>query len=111
MKIAAALSASGIRALSRELVGRLNDAGGSILQAQPGRLFFPKHTHELSAVEGDAPGGLSADYMVLAARLNSRTTRVDVPDLLAVLLRAVEAEITRARIVEARLIEALERRV
>lgn len=46
--------------------------------------------------------------MELAARLN-RCEKLDgTPDLLAVLLRTVEAEITRARLVEARLIEAME---
>jgi hypothetical protein len=109
MKIAPGLSATAIRALSRHLAERLDDADDGVRQTQPGRLFFPKRTHELTPVEGDAPDGLSADYIALAARLNGRTTTQRDPDLLAVLLRTVEAEITRARVTEARLIEAMER--
>ena len=111
MKIAPTLSAAAIRALSRELASRLNNAEAGVLQAHPGRLFFPKRTHELSLVDGDAPDGLSADYLALAARLNNSSGRVDIPDVLAVFRRTVEAEITRARIVEARLIEAMDRSV
>lgn len=109
MKIAPGLSATAIRALSRHLAERLNDVDGSVRQAQPGRLFFPKRIHELRPAEGDAPDGLSTDYMELAGRLNSGMTVAGNPDLLAVLLQTVEAEITRARITEARLIEAMER--
>ena len=109
MKIAHGLSATAIRALSRHLAERAGDADGSVLQRQPGRLFFPKRTHELSRVEGDAPDGLSTDYLALAARLNRRTTVTGTADLLAVLLHTVEAEITRARLTEAYLIEAMER--
>jgi hypothetical protein len=109
MKIAPGLSVAAIRALARHLAERLDDAEGSAHRARSGRLFFPKRTHELSPVEGEAPDGLSADYMALAGRLNSRTMPSGTPDLLAVLLRTVEAEITLARIIEARLIEAMGR--
>jgi hypothetical protein len=109
MKTAPGLSVAAIRALSRHLAEQLDDADGSVRRAQSRRLFFPKRTHELSPVEGDAPDGLSADYVALAGRLNNRTTPAGTPDLLAVLLLTVEAEITRARIIEARLIEAMGR--
>lgn len=109
MKTAPGLSVAAIRALARELAERLSDAGGSVLQTQPGRLFFPKRTHELTPADGDTPDGLGADYVALAARLNSRTTPLGTPDLLAVLLCTVETEITRARITEAYLIEAMGR--
>ena len=109
MKTAPGLSVAAIRALAQHVAERLNDTGGSILQTQPGRLFFPKRIHELAAGEGDVPDGLSADYVALAARLNSRTPPLGAPDLLAVLLRTVEAEITRARITEACLIGAMVR--
>ena len=109
MKIAPGLSAAAIRALSRHLAERLDDAGGSVRATQPGRLFFPKRIHELSPVDGDAPDGLSAGYLALAARLNGAATPAGTQDLLAVLLRTVEAQITRARITEGCLIEAMER--
>jgi hypothetical protein len=108
MKITPGLSPAAIRALSRILAERLNDADRNVLRSQPGRLFFPKHLHELSHLEGNAPDGFSADYVALAARCNSRASPGGTPDLLAVLLRTVEAAITRARIVEARLIEAMD---
>ena len=108
MKIVSGFSATAIRALSRHLAERLDDADRNVLRRQPGRLFFPKRTHELSRVEGDAPDGLSADYLALATYLNRRTTVTGTPDLLEVLLRTVGAEITRARITEACLVEAME---
>ena len=108
MKITPGLSVAAIRALSRVLAEQLNDADGNVLRLQPGRLFFPKHLHELSHLEGNAPDGISADYVALAARCNSRASPGGMPDLLAVLLHTVQAEITRARIVEARLIEAMD---
>ena len=80
-----------------------------MLQTQPGRLFFPKRTHELSAGESDAPDGRGAEYVAPVARLNSRAMPIGAPDLLAMLLRTMEAEITRARVTEARLIKALGR--
>lgn len=108
MKVAPGLSAAAIRALARDLADRLNVAHPDILNTQPGRLFFPKRTHELSPVDGEAPDGLSPAYVELAARLNRPDVSDGTPDLLGVLLRAVEAEITRARIVEGRLIEAMD---
>jgi len=108
MKTTPGLSVAAIRALSRVLADQLNDADASVLRSQPGRLFFPKHIHELSQLEGNAPDGLGADYLALAARLNRRASPGGTPDLLAVLLHTVEAEITRARIVEAHLIEAMD---
>jgi hypothetical protein len=108
MKVNPNLSAMAIRALAWELADRLNGAPADILRTQPGRLLFPKRTHELGPTDGDAPDGLGANYMELAARLNRCEKLSGTPDLLAVLLRTVEAEITRARLVEARLIEAME---
>jgi hypothetical protein len=109
MKTAPGLSVAAIRALARHLAERLDDTGEGVGRAQPGRRFFPKRTHELSPVDGDAPDGLGASYMALAARLNSHMAPGGTQDLLAVLLHTVEAEITRARILEARLIDAMER--
>jgi len=109
VRTAPALSAAAIRALSRDLAERLQASGGRTLRAQPGRLFFPKRTHALTPIEGEAPDGLSADYVALIARLNARSAPSGRADLLAVLLRTVEAEIARARVLETRLIEAMDR--
>jgi hypothetical protein len=84
MKTAPGLSVAAIRALARHLAERLDDTGGGVGRAQPGRRFFPKRTHELSPVDGDAPDGLSANYVALAARLNGRSALPGTPDLLAV---------------------------
>jgi hypothetical protein len=106
MKTALALSAVAIRAFSRDLAERI---GAVSVQAQPGRMFFPKRIHEVGPAEGDVPDGLAADYITLAGRLNGRKSQVGAPDLLAVFLHAVEGEITRARATEARLLEAMGR--
>jgi hypothetical protein len=53
--------------------------------------------------------GLSTDYLTLAARLNSMGRSSELPDLLAVLMHTVEAEISRARVVEGQLIDEIGR--
>jgi hypothetical protein len=109
MKTAPGLSATAIRALAHELATRLSEAHERTLRSQPGRIFFPKRIHELNLVDGEAPDGLSPDYLALAARLNGAMVPTGRQDLVDVFLHTVEVEITRARLLEARLIEALER--
>ena len=109
MKHPPALSLMAIRALSQDLVSRVSAISGDKSWKQPGRKFFPKYTHELGVADGESPSGLSVDYIISAARLNGRVVHIATGDLLTVLMRAVEFEITRARILEARLIETMDR--
>jgi hypothetical protein len=111
MKTAPGLSAAAIRAVARELSHRLNDRYEGALRAQPGRVLFPKRMHQLSSVDGEAPDGLSIDYVALALQLNNAAKPAGTQDLLDVLLRAVQAKIGCARLLEARLIEAMDREV
>jgi hypothetical protein len=74
-------------------------------------VFFPKRIHELSSVDNEAPDGLSIDYLVLALHLNNAAKPGGTPDLLDVLLSTVQVQIGHARLLEARLIEAMDREV
>jgi hypothetical protein len=110
MRTIPALSGAAIRAFSRHLAEQLANTDLAALQAQPGRVFFPKRIHELGIGEGETPDGLSMNYLTLAAQLNRQAqSRKSGSDLLALLLRAVEMEITRARLAEGRLLQALDR--
>jgi hypothetical protein len=59
MKIGPTHSLTAIRVLCRDLAARLNDHPGRAIELRPVQQFFPKRLHELTPVEGDAPGGLS----------------------------------------------------
>ena len=106
MKTAPGLSVAAIRALAGDLADRLDSTDGGVLPTQPGRLFFPKQTHELSSVNAEAPDGLSGLCGARPPLQQPDDARLGA-GLLSLLLRTVETEITRARTLEARLIEAM----
>jgi hypothetical protein len=77
--------------------------------AQPGRIFFPKHVHELGPLEGEAPNGLSIEYVRLALAKNRRLSNslsVDAP--VTTLAVHVSEQIGQAVLLERRLLERLQ---
>jgi len=78
------------------------------VESQPGRLFFPKHVHELESVEPDAPDGLSVDYLRIAVARNESVWKGRIVDSAVTTLAAhISQQISRAVLLERHLVERL----
>jgi len=90
--------------VAQELVERY----AAELAAQPGRLFFPKNVHELGDLEPEAPDGLSTAYVRMAIAKNKTVaTAADVDSAVTMLAFHVATQISRAVLLERRLLERL----
>jgi hypothetical protein len=90
--------------ICKELDGQYFDE----VRLQPGRLFFPKRVHELASLEGEAPNGLTLEYIRLAVAKNEAVWKGTPVDTAVTTLAAqVSQQICRAALIERQLIERL----
>ena len=78
------------------------------VEAQPGRLFFPKHVHELSGLEPEAPDGLSLEHIRIAVARNEAAWQDATVDTAVTTLAVhVSRQIGRAALLERQILEKL----
>jgi hypothetical protein len=97
-----------LRQFAAVICKELDDRYSAEVEAQPGRLLFPKRVHDLGSLEPATPDGLSLAYIRLAAAKNEvawNDTKVEgaVPTLAF----HVSQQIGRAALLERRLVEKL----
>lgn len=76
--------------------------------SQPGRLFFPKHVHQLESAEPETPDGVSLDYIRLAVAKNEAVWKETTVDTAVVILAShISYEIGWAALLERHIAERL----
>ena len=97
-----------LRQFAAVIAQELAERYAAELAAQPGRLFFPKNVHELGDLEPEAPDGLSMAYVRIAiAKNKALAAAAEVDSAVTMLAFHVTQQISRAVVLERRLLERL----
>jgi hypothetical protein len=97
-----------LRQFAAVIARELGEKYADEVEAQPGRLLFPKHVHELTSLEPDAPDGLSREHIELAVARNEAARREATVDTAVETLAVhVSQQIGRAALLERQILEKL----
>jgi len=98
-----------LRQFSAVIAREIGEKYSREVEAQPGRLFFPKRVHELRDLEPDSPDGLSLEFIRLAVAKNEAASReATVDTAVATLAVNIVRQIGRAALLERQILAKLE---